>query len=320
MQSQAILPIFGQLARPIALGRPDPDAVPTKQRAGIEYFPLQIRSILNRSMAARLPFDWTINPYRGCEFGCTYCYARYTHNFFDLTGWKAFESNIFFKQNAATVLRRELKRRSLKGQRISIGTVTDPYQPAEREFKITRALLEVFTQAEGLDLTITTKSPLILRDLDLLTELDQRHSVKVNITLTTVDPVLARRTEVRAPTPGARLRALEDLAQEGISTQVFCMPIMPEINSSEETIWPLLSRARDYGALDVVASPLFLNREAKARFMPWLQEEFPHLVPLYRQLFGHRSRLDPLLSERLLANFRRLRLRAGFPQARPGRA
>ena len=320
MQSQAILPIFGQLGRPIALGHPDPDVLPDKQRAGIEYFPLQIRSILNRSLAPRLPFDWTINPYRGCEFGCTYCFARYTHNFFDLTGWKAFESKIFFKQNAATVLRRELKKRSLKGRRITIGTVTDPYQPAEREYQITRALLEVFNQVEGLDLSITTKSPLILRDLDLLTELDKRHTVRVNVTLTTVDPVLARRTEVRAPTPGARLRAIEGLSQEGIATYVFCMPIMPEINSSEETLWPLLTRARDHGALDVTASPLFLKREAKARFMPWLQEEFPGLVPLYRQLFGNRSRLEPLLSERLLATFSRLRLRAGFPHARPGRA
>ena len=320
MQSQALLPIFGQVGRPMTLGRPDPDAVPSKQRAGVEYFPLQVRSILNRSKASRLPFDWTINPYRGCEFGCTYCYARYTHNFFDLTAWKAFESKIFFKQNAASALRRELKKRSLEGQRISIGTVTDPYQPAERHFEITRALLEVFTQVKGLDLAITTKSPLILRDLDLLTELDQKHTVRVNVTITTVDPVLARRTELRAPTPGARLRALDGLAQEGIATQVFCMPIMPEINSSEETLWPLLERARDYGASDVVASPLFLRRDAKARFMPWLQEEFPDLVPLYRQLFGNRSYLEPLHAEQLLATFRRLRLRAGFPHSHPGRS
>lgn len=320
MQAQALLPIFGQIGQPLALGRPDPDAAPSRRKAGVEYFPLQVRSILNRSRAARLPFDWTINPYRGCEFGCTYCYARYTHNFFDLTGWKSFESKIFFKQNAASALRGELKRRSLKGQRIAIGTVTDPYQPAERHFEITRALLEVFTHVEGLDLAITTKSPLILRDLDLLTDLDKKHTVSVNITLTTVDPVLARRTELRAPTPGARLRAIEGLAQEGIATQVFCMPIMPEINSSEESLWPLLERARDYGALDVIASPLFLKRDAKARFMPWLQKEFPDLVPLYRRLFGNRNYLEPLYSERLLERFRRLRLRAGFPHTRPGRA
>ena len=317
MSSQAILPIF---PHPVVLGRPDPEVPASRQRADVEYFPLQIRSILNRSKAARLPFDWTINPYRGCEFGCTYCYARYTHGFFDLTPWKSFESKIYFKQNAAAVLLRELKRRSLKGQRISIGTVTDPYQPAERHFEITRALLEVLTQAEGLDISITTKSPLILRDLDLLTDLDRKHTVEVNITITTVDPVLARRTELRAPTPGARLRALEGLAQEGIATQVFCMPIMPEINSGKEILWPLLTRARDYGALDVVASPLFLKREAKARFMPWLQEEYPELLPLYRQLFGSRSYLEPLRKERILSTFRRLRLRAGFPHTRPSRA
>jgi DNA repair photolyase len=317
MDIQAILPIHPQ---PFVLGRPEPDATASRQNADVEYLPLQIRSVLNRSISRRLPFDWTINPYRGCELGCTYCYARYTHGFFDLTDWKSFESKIFFKQNAATVLHRELKRRSLSGQRISIGTVTDPYQPVERHFEVTRSLLEVFTQAEGLDLSITTKSPLILRDLDLLTELDRKHTVSVNITLTTVDPVLARRIEIRAPTPGARLRALETLSQEGIATQVFCMPIMPAINTDEEILWPLLSSARQYGALDVIAAPLFLKRDAKARFMPWLKEEFPHLLPLYQQLFGSRSYLEPLRSDQLLATFRRLRLLAGFPQSQPGRA
>ena len=159
------------------LGRPEPDAPAIRRHAAIahseiEYFELPIRDILNRCTSERMPFVWTINPYRGCEFGCTYCYARYTHGFFDLERWQDFETKIFVKREAAAALEKRLRKAAFRGEPIAIGTATDPYQPAEAHYKVTRSLLEVFRRAEGLNISITTKSPLVTRDLDLLSELD----------------------------------------------------------------------------------------------------------------------------------------------------
>ena len=179
-----------------------------------------------------------IGAYNTCPRACTYCYARYTHGFFDLPDWQDFERRIFVKRGAADSLRRRLRKSDLRGQPISIGTATDPYQPAERHFRVTRSLLEVFTEAEGLSLTVATKSPLILRDLELLIELDRRHSVTVALSLTTLDPALARRIELRAPDPQARLRTLRRLTAAGICTKVFVMPLMPGINDHREELEP----------------------------------------------------------------------------------
>ena len=316
LPQQGVLPL---IPPPRTVGRPDPDAAAVRCRNDVEYHELGIREILNRCDAPHLPFTWTINPYRGCEFGCTYCYARYTHSFFDLNRWQDFENRIFVKQGAAASLRRRLRRSDLRGQPIAIGTATDPYQPAEKHFGVTRSLLEVFGQFEGLDLSITTKSPLILRDLDLLTELDKRHAIHAHITITTVDPTLARRIEQHAPDPRARLRTVEKLAKEGIATTVFCMPVMPGINDGEDQLRPLLQAARDAGAVDVQASPLFLKSLPKTRFMPWLAQEFPQLMSHYRRLYGWREHLTASQKEILLATFRRLRLACGFPRAMTGR-
>ncbi|MEO7974180.1 MAG: radical SAM protein, partial [Thermoanaerobaculia bacterium] len=191
-----------------AAGRPAPDAEALRRRSGVDYFDLLVREILNKSnpaSSARLPFDWTINPYRGCEFGCVYCYARSTHGFFESTSPEEFESRIFVKRNAAERLLQRLRKSDLRGQTIAIGTATDPYQPAEKHFGVTRSLLEVFTGVEGLNLSITTKSPLVLKDLDLLSELDRRHSIEIQMSITTVDRELARKLDPKAPDPQARL-------------------------------------------------------------------------------------------------------------------
>ncbi len=307
-----LLPVFPNV------GRPDPCGSALRQRAGVEYFGLSVKEILNRSTSPKMPFTWTINPYRGCEFGCTYCYARYTHGFFDLGKWEDFERKIFVKEGGAEALERRLRRAALHGQAIAIGTATDPYQPAEHHHGVTRSLLEVFAKVEGLDLSITTKSPLILRDLDLLAELDARHSISVHVSITTIDAALARRLEPQAPDPRARLRTVERLAAEGISTSVFCMPLLPAIHT-EEVLAPLVGAAREAGATDVVGGALYLRPAARARFMPWLEEEFPNLVPLYRRLYGRGDYLSAAEQESLKLPLRRLRLENGFPQARPGR-
>ena len=166
----------------------------------------------------------------------------------------------------------------------------------------------------------TTKSPLIVRDLDLLTELDRRNAVEVHITITSVDPRLARRLEVQAPDPQARLRTVSRLAEAGISTRVNCMPVMPGINDGEEALVPLFERAKAAGATDVHAAALFLRPATRAVFFPWLEEEFPGLVGLYRRLFAHRDYLGEAAKDALLKTYRRLRLEPGLPRPLAGRA
>jgi DNA repair photolyase len=315
--SGATLPLFPALP---VIGRPAPDAEILRHRAGVDYFELLVREILNRSDAPNLPFDWTINPYRGCEFGCVYCYARYTHGFFDTAKAEDFENKIYVKSNAAERLRQRLKRSDVRGQKIAIGTATDPYQGAERQFRVTRRLLEVFTQVEGLSLWLITKSPLVVDDLPLLAELDRRHSIEVHVTLTTVDRRLARKLEPAAPEPEARLRAIRALSEAGIAVSVNCMPVMPGINDREETLVPLYDAALEAGAVDVAHSALFLRPASRAVFFPWLEREFPHLVSMYRHLYARGDYLDAGAKERLLATSRRIRLERGLPRQRALRA
>lgn len=320
MYQEATLPLFPMLP---AAGRPAPDAEALRRRAGVDYFDLLVREILNKSnpgSAARLPFDWTINPYRGCEFGCVYCYARSTHGFFESTSPDEFENKIFVKRNAAERLLQRLRKSDLRGQTIAIGTATDPYQPAEKHFGVTRSLLEVFTGAEGLNLSITTKSPLVLKDLDLLAELDRRHSIEIHMSITTVDRELARKLDPKAPDPQARLRAVERLAEAGIAVTVNCMPVMPGINDSEAELGPLFDAALAAGAIDVHQSALFLNRASRDHFFPWLKAEFPHLVGMYQRLYAKGDYLEGSAKDQLLTTFRRLRLQHGLPRAQAAHA
>src|SRR3989442_8214329 len=170
-----------------------------RERAEVEYFALPSRSTLNRESSGRMPFAWTINPYRGCEFGCKYCYARYTHEFMEMLP-ADFEDKIYAKAYPAHLLRQELSRIDRKDA-IAIGTATDPYQPAERRFRRTRAILEVFAKERGWHLGMITKSDLITRDLDVLAEIAQRNVLNVHVTVTTTDEKLARLLEPRAPRP-----------------------------------------------------------------------------------------------------------------------
>src|SRR5215469_5031371 len=163
----------------------------TDAKRGTEYFVLPVRSILNRCDSPRVPFGWTINPYRGCEFGCKYCYARYTHEYMELDGGD-FERKIYVKGNASALVERDLRNKKIWGEHIAIGTATDPYQPAEEEFGATRAILEKMAEREGLSLSITTKSNQIVRDIDLLQKISQRSSITIHMTVTTVRTRLAR--------------------------------------------------------------------------------------------------------------------------------
>ena len=179
-----------------------------------------------------MPFAWTINPYRGCEFGCVYCYARYTHEFLELRDPMDFERRIFVKRKAAEVLERTLARTPIGLDSIAIGTATDPYQPAERTFGLTRSMLEVFARVGGIRLSITTKSNLVVRDLDLLKKIAERSEISVNFSLITMNRRLQRVLEPRAPRPELRLRALRELAAEGIRCNVLMMPMIPGLTDA----------------------------------------------------------------------------------------
>src|SRR5579872_1828614 len=211
----------------------------------VEYFELPAHSILNRTKPG-MPFAWTINPYRGCEFACRYCYARYTHEFMEMAP-EEFEDKIYAKAHVAELLRRDL-RKADRSEGIAIGTATDPYQPAERRFGRTRAILEVFAGDRGRRVSIITKSDLIVRDIPLLLELKRANVLHVSLTITTLDTELARLLEPRAPRPDLRLAAVERLAQAGISVGVNPNPILPLLTDSEQSLDGLAAAASKAGA------------------------------------------------------------------------
>jgi len=278
-----------------------------RERAEVEYFRLEARSTLNRESSGRMPFAWTINPYRGCEFGCHYCYARYTHEFMEMWDSRDFERKIYAKTDAPERLRAELRQGRDKGLPIALGTATDPYQPAERQFEITRRMLEVFAEFRALDLSITTKSVLILRDVDLLQSLAARHRFSVHMTVTTVDERLARLLEPKAPAPAQRLEAVRKLAQAGIRVGVNAMPVLPGLNDAPRMLEALAGQAAQAGASFLYGNVLFLMPSAMKQFMPFLEKEFPHLVKRYRKLYARSAYLRgeyPEKITRLLAELR----------------
>jgi DNA repair photolyase len=283
-----------------------------RERAEVEYFDLSSRSTLNRESSGRMPFAWTINPYRGCEFGCKYCYARYTHEFMEMWDGLDFERKIYAKVGSPELLRAELLAAKDKGLPIALGTATDPYQPAEKQFEITRRMLAVFADFEGLDFSITTKSVLILRDLDLLVPISRRHRFSVHMTVTTTNEGLARLLEPKAPPPAKRLEAVSQLAAAGIRVGVNAMPILPGLNDSPEALDALAREAAKAGAKFLYANLLFLMPSAMKQFMPFLEKEFPRLVQRYRRLYARSAYLQGEYKEHMMQLVAGLRTRYGL--------
>ena len=253
-------------------------------KRGTEYFLLPVRSILNHCEPKHVPFSWTINPYRGCEFGCRYCYARYTHEYMQLDG-DDFEKKIFAKQNAGPLVSRDLSERKAWGEHIAIGAATDPYQPAEKEFGATRAILEKMAEREGLSVSITTKSNKVLCDLDLLKRIAQRSSISVNMTITTLRPRLSRMLEPRAPHPILRLEAVRTLREAGIPVGIFVMPVIPHLTDRRTDLDALAAEARDVGALWFCSRVLYLMPASWKTFFAFLEEKFPRLALRYRDIY-----------------------------------
>lgn len=280
------------------------------------------KSIISRNTSPDLPFDRSINPYRGCEHGCIYCYARPSHAYWDLSPGLDFETKLIAKTNAAEVLERQLSKPGYVCAPINLGSNTDPYQPIEREQRLTRRLLEVLLRYRH-PVTIVTKGSLILRDLDLLAEMARQRLARVMISLTTLDDELKRILEPRAAAPKARLRAIRVLRDAGVPVGVLCSPMIPMINDSE--LEHLLEAAKGVGAQSAAYMMLRLPLEVAPLFEQWLHDHYPqraaHVLSLIRQSrggelydsrFGARMRGEGVFAELLAQRFRKATKRLGF--------
>jgi DNA repair photolyase len=251
----------------------------------VELRTLASRSILNRSVSRRgLWFAWSINPYRGCEFACRYCYARYTHEFMEMKP-EEFEQRIFIKQNAAWLLEQEL-RQVRPGEEIALGTATDPYQPVERRSLVTQSLLEVFARKQGLRLGLVTKSTLIERDIPLLQQIAERNTLVLHVTITTPNAALARLLEPRAPRPDLRFRTVARLRQAGLKAGILCSPLLPGITDTGRALDSMAKRAKQADASFFSAQPLFLKPCSKEIYLGFIRQHFPALEPMYARRFA----------------------------------
>jgi DNA repair photolyase len=305
MPSLPLLPENGP--RLVGIARLAAHAESVRQGHEVEYFTLPVRSLLNRCVSKReMPFTWTINPYRGCEFACKYCYARYTHEFMEMRDGIEFEQKIYVKQHAAELLRQELRKVKPR-EPIALGTATDPYQPIERKFEITRAILQEFARHSGFELGIVSKSAMIVRDIDVLQMISRRNHISVNFTITTTDADLARILEPRAPRPDLRLDALRQLREAGIRAGVICAPVLPGITDSPKQLESVVRAAAEAKAVYIYANPLFLKPCSAAVFLPFLKEHFPQLMADYEQRFKDRAFLPTPYRKRISQLFGQLR-------------
>jgi DNA repair photolyase len=334
------LPIAGQpiLALPMS-----PSARPPVRQSGLtvlderlrgtKFVTLDSRSVLNSPEQTGMDF-WSINPYVGCEFGCTYCYARFAHRYVverahaalrlsdeqlpeyrGANGWEAFERRIFVKAGLQTALRADLQRYHRSAQRgapIVIGTATDPYQPAERRFRLTRLVLEELAKCEGLSVGIITKSPLVTRDVDVLRCIQQRNDLEVHISLISLDTELVRLLEARSPMPAVRLRAVTRLTEAGVNAGLIVAPVLPGISDDVARLETLFAAARAAGARYVSASPLRLYPAIRDRFLPVLEEHFPHLAERYRRAYAGRGAAPAHYARALTRRIAKLQEKYGF--------
>ena len=285
-----------------------------------QYFLLPVKSILNRCDSQRVPFEWTINPYRGCEFACKYCYARYTHEYMEIDG-SEFERKIFVKQHAAGLLARDVSAKYsyeskasgyTQAEHIAIGTATDPYQPAEREYGVTRACLEELAKREGLSVSVITKSNQIMRDIDVLKRISERSALSLNITVTTLKPRLARLLEPRAPRPDLRLAAVRELRAAGLSVGVSASPLIPGITDQEGELEAVAAAAKEAGAQWFFSGVLFLMPASARQFLPFVREKFPKLAKQYEDWYGKNGYAPEDYRKRVSERVARIRVKLGF--------
>src|SRR3974390_38931 len=285
-----------------------------------EYFFLPVKSILNPCAPQRVPFDWTVNPYRGCEFGCKYCYARYTHEYMEIDGGE-FEQKIFVKRDAAALLAREISQNYsyaskasgyTQSEHIASGTATDPYQPAEKEYGVTRACLEELAKHEGLSISVITKSNQIVRDIDLYKRIAEKSALSLNITITTLKPRLARLLEPRAPRPDLRLRAVWELRAAGLHVGVSASPLLPGINDGEGELEAVAAAVREAGAEWFFSGVLFLMPASARAFLPFIRVKFPKLAKQYEQWYAKNGYAPEDYRKTVSERLHRIREQYGF--------
>jgi DNA repair photolyase len=270
-----------------------PDAVKTR------FYEVRARSILNHvPEASQMPFRWTINPYRGCSHACVYCFARPTHEYLDFDAGRDFEREIVVKVNAPEALRAELAKPSWTGEHVALGTNTDPYQWVEGRYKLMPGIWEAMRDAAN-PCSVLTKSPLLLRDLAVMRELNARTEFSAALSIPTLDEKAWRATEPHTPNPRARLEAVQELASAGIRTGVLVAPLMPGINDAPEQVAKILELADEAGAAYVTGIALHLRRGVRQVFFEWLRSERPDLVPRYERLYRRGAYAPQAERERL---------------------
>jgi len=316
----------------VAAAEVSPWAVLDERVRGTSFVDLPIASILNAPQQTGMRF-WSLNPYVGCEFGCSYCFARFAHryvaergrerggisaaefpDFRGPEGWEGFERRIFVKREAADVLGRTLHPSRLGGASIAIGTATDPYQPAERRFHVTRQVLERLAQFHGLRIGIVTKSPLVVRDIEILRRLATRHEVTVHLSLISVDVSLIRTLEPRSPMPPVRLVALRKLRRAGIPAGVMIAPVLPGITDGAPQLRALVAAAQEAGAAFVCASPLRLYAGVRQRFLPVVAQAFPALLSRYERAFDASGEIGREYRAALEKRVERIKAELGFEE------
>ena len=260
--------------------------------AEAEVQEISCKSLLNRVDVPGFPFRWTLNPYRGCRHACRYCYARPTHEFWGMNAGTEFDQRVFAKVNAPQVLREELRRRKWAGEPIAIGTASDPYEPAEARYRLTRSIIKTLADFRN-PASITTKGVLVRRDVDVLQELYHAADVQVIFSVGSIDEKVWKQTEPGAPSPGARLEAMQFLVESGIPAGVMMAPLLPGISDSAESINATVQAAANHRAQFLSANLLFLKPGSKEWFMPLIRESYPHLTSgyqrLYRQTYGDKD-------------------------------
>ncbi len=311
------------------------------EQKDIRYHASRSRGLLNGPAATGMGY-WSINPYVGCSFGCTYCYARYAHRYAvdralagarsedtlrrdlsEMPPWLAFERHVLVKENAPALLRGELRPGSARlaalagGEAVVVGTATDPYQPAERRFRVTRGILEALAEHAGLSIVVITKSPLVTRDVDVLQRIAARSDLTIHVSLITLRRELARLVEPRAPTPEARLRAVARLRQGGIDVGINVMPVLPGITDTPDDLTALVRAVASAGATHVNACALRLRSTARARYLPFITEHFPHLAGRYTASYANGHQLGQHYRHGLRRFFQALcdreRIHFGYP-------
>jgi DNA repair photolyase len=269
----------------------------TPEFRGITFIETEAKSVINRVPGGALPFDWTINPYRGCSHACVYCFARPTHTYLDMNAGRDFENKIVVKVNASEVLRRELAAKRWKGEHIAMGTGTDPYQRAEGRYRLMRGIIQALIDHRN-PFSILTKGTLILRDLDLLQRAAEVAPVSAAFSIGTLDERVWRETEPGTPHPKGRIEAVRTLTEAGIPTGILMAPILPGLSDAPEQLRDVVEAAIDAGATHVSPILLHLRPGVREEFLPWLEAEHPDLVErylrMYRQPYGPKMMRDSL--------------------------